>query len=109
SALLPGRHLALQCGRVFSPHCKGSASTAMTDRIADYLAWARHMDGVLHDRPELANLFASATREPRALLEDALRRAGQDGLLARLNTPMTWGHPALLQSLRRHYHVPESE
>jgi aspartate/methionine/tyrosine aminotransferase len=81
----------------------------MTDRITDYLAWARHMGAILHGRTDLASLFASATREPHALLMAALTAAGQTGVLARLDAPMPWGHPLLLQRLREHYHVPQEK
>lgn len=75
----------------------------MTERLTDYLTWARKMDAALHHNPTCANLFASATREPRAMLLADLQACGLEGIHTRLNTPMPWGHPTIADSLRTHY------
>lgn len=75
----------------------------MTTRLTDYLTWARHMDAVLHHDPSCANLFASATREPRAMLMADLQMTGLNTLQSQLSEPLAWGHPAILNSLRTHY------
>ncbi|MBN2469268.1 MAG: pyridoxal phosphate-dependent aminotransferase, partial [Anaerolineae bacterium] len=78
----------------------------MSDRLTNYLAWAREKSAVLHDGAGLANLFASAVQEPRALLLEDLHALGLDGVLSRMETPMAWGHPELVAGLRARYSIP---
>lgn len=79
----------------------------MTDHFTDYLAWARHKAATLNDSA-CANLFASAALEPRAELLSDLRTLGLESLLARMDTPQEWGHPALITGLRAEYAIPDS-
>ncbi len=78
----------------------------MSDRQTDYLAWAREKAATLHGGSGPANLFSSAALEPRAMLLDDLHALGLAGLLGRVDAPMEWGHPALLDGLRGHYRLP---
>ncbi|GAB4575628.1 MAG: aminotransferase [Anaerolineae bacterium] len=71
--------------------------------MTDYLMWARAMVDLCHARPTWANLFSSAAREPRDLLQTHLERAGLATLQHHMAQTTSWGQPALIAHLRQHY------
>ncbi|MBN2472485.1 MAG: pyridoxal phosphate-dependent aminotransferase [Anaerolineae bacterium] len=81
----------------------------MITHITDYLTWARAMSQWLEGRENTINLFASATREPYDMLMADLEAVGLQDLLARMNQPMSWGHPQIVAAIARHYGIPDPE
>src|SRR5262245_2868705 len=79
----------------------------MLPYITDYLEWARAADNLLHYNTGIVNLYSSAVREPTDMLIDDLRNAFPDTIQVRLDAPVSWGHPRLIESIAREYNVPD--
>ncbi len=83
----------------------------MTLHSHDYLAWIRHIGAWMHaESGSFHDLLSSAVQEPAAVLKadlDRLHHADGDSFDSRLATPMSWGHPRLIEALARHYGVAE--
>jgi aspartate/methionine/tyrosine aminotransferase len=73
--------------------------------MSEFLPWIKDLYANLHGRSDCFDLMNSGIREPAELLNRILYEE-QNELRARLDQANEWGHPALLQGLRRRYAIP---
>jgi aspartate/methionine/tyrosine aminotransferase len=76
--------------------------------MTEFLPWIKDLSITLQGQPGCYNLMGSGIRVPDDLLWHLLA-AAQPALRTRLAELNEWGHPALVQGLRRRYAVPEEK
>lgn len=75
----------------------------------NFLTWIKNINGALYNRSESYNLTDSSIYEPTEILLKDINRDNSTDFITRLQEPNPWGHPRLIEAIKKIYGVSHED